>query len=217
MIRLPAVMLLVVALSATLLRAEAEATEAETEGDCFSYDDPLQELRLPISRPGPRPKAPKSYPPGAPVARRRGLDPPLTTLFNIHEREALPVFRDRRVPEPVLAELFRCRGFGEPGHLDPRLVEMVLDAAEEFEAPRVEIISAYRSPKFNDALAKKGRGVAPESRHTRGEAIDFRLEGTGACEVGRWLWENRDCGVGVYAADDFVHADVGPKRRWGSW
>jgi uncharacterized protein YcbK (DUF882 family) len=157
---------------------------------------------------------PKTYPAWQRTARREGLNPVLTTLFNVHTREALPIFRNARPNPEAIGELFRCRGFAERAEIDPRLVEAIIAAAEEFEAPRVRVISAYRSPKFNDALAKKGRRVAAESRHTRGEAIDFGLSTVEATVLGKWLWERFEGGVGTYAADDFVHIDVGPKRRW---
>jgi hypothetical protein len=57
------------------------------------------------------------------------------------------------------------------------------------------LISAYRSPKFNDSLAKKGRRVAAESRHTRGEAIDFGLTNVNAENLGKWLWDNFEGGL----------------------
>jgi uncharacterized protein YcbK (DUF882 family) len=184
--------------------------------DCRSVEDPLAELFEDDEQCVPRPaiKVPKTYPATQPVARRGGLNPILTTLFNVHTREALPVFRNTRPDPAVLADLLRCRGFAVRAEIDPRLIETVLAAAEEFESPRVRIISAFRSPKFNDALAKKGRGVATESRHTRGEAIDFGLVTVKASILGKWLWDNFEGGVGTYPNDDFVHIDVGPRRRW---
>jgi uncharacterized protein YcbK (DUF882 family) len=188
----------------------------EIDQDCRSVDDPLAELFVDDEQctPGPRVKEPKLYPAAQAAARRGGLNPILTTLFNVHTREALPVFKRQPPPAAVFNEFFRCRGFGVKTEIDRRLIDTILAAAEEFESPRVRIISAFRSPKFNDSLAKKGRRVATESRHTRGEAIDFGLETAKATDVGKWLWDNFDGGVGTYANDDFVHIDVGPKRRW---
>jgi uncharacterized protein YcbK (DUF882 family) len=90
----------------------------------------------------------------------------------------------------------------------------VLAAAIHFNAPRVEIISAYRTPKFNESLQKKGRQVALNSHHTKGEAIDFALPVAQAKQVGDYIWRTFDGGVGIYSVDNFVHIDVGPKRRW---
>jgi uncharacterized protein YcbK (DUF882 family) len=188
----------------------------QTTDDCQSVEDPLADLFEDDEQCAPRPivKVPKTYPVMQRAARRAGLNPILTTLFNVHTREALPVFRNVPPTPEVLADLLRCRGFAVRAEIDPRLIETVLAAAAEFESPRVRIISAFRSPKFNDALAKKGRGVASESKHTRGEAIDFGLVTVKAPVLGKWLWDNFDGGVGTYGNDDFVHIDVGPKRRW---
>ena len=148
------------------------------------------------------------------VPRRRGLEPVLTTFFSLHTKEAIPVFKYRAPPKSVWEHFFRCRGFGTARSLDSRLIDGILAAAEHFGAPRVEVISAFRTPKFNDLLNKKGRNVSLDSKHTRGEAIDFRMPKIRASVLGEWLWKNFDGGVGIYQADGFVHLDVGPKRRW---
>jgi hypothetical protein len=199
----------------TLAATASRGFEQARDTGCQSVDRPLSGLpEPPVCRPGPVPKRPKAYPAGEPVASRRGLDPPLLTLFNVRNREALTIFPQQLPSERLLAWFFRCRGFGEPGHLDRRLLEAALAAAAELRTNRVEIVSAYRSPKFNDALAKKARRVADESRHTRGQALDLRLEGVPAGQLGNWFWEHFDGGVGTYPRDDFVHIDVGAKRRW---
>lgn len=154
------------------------------------------------------------FEPQAPTEPLMGRREVVTTLYNIHTREALPLVDGRAPAKEILDELTRCRGFGQRKSIDPRLLEIVLAAARHFSAAKVEIISAYRSPKFNDALSKKGRHVATRSKHMDGEAIDVTFVGSEAAEVGAWLWRNFDGGVGVYRVNNFVHLDVGPKRRW---
>lgn len=211
-------MLLAGALSIRTAFAGKEREEITGESDLQSIEDPLGDLlEEEQSVPGAdrkTPKVEKTYPAMGPVARRRGLNPVLTTLFNVHEKEALPVFANRLPAKRALDEIFRCRGFATVKELDPRLLATVLAAVKEFKSPRVNIISAYRSPKFNDSLAKKGRRVAAESRHTKGEAIDFGLTTVDAQELGKWLWDNFEGGVGTYKHDNFVHIDVGPRRKW---
>ncbi len=211
-------MLLAGTLSMRTAFADKEREERPGEPDLQSIEDPLGDLlKEEQSVPGAAcetPKVEKTYPAPGPVARRRGLNPLLTTLFNVHSKEALPVFAKQLPSRRVLNELFRCRGFAYVKELDPRLLEAVLAAATKFESPRVNIISAYRSPKFNDSLSKKGRRIAAESRHTKGEAIDFGLTTVNAEELGKWLWDNFEGGVGTYKHDNFVHIDVGPRRRW---
>jgi uncharacterized protein YcbK (DUF882 family) len=182
-----------------------------------SEDDPVAEAEAgppSESRPVCEVKAEKVYPALDGAARRPGRAEIATTLFNVHSKEALPIIAKRLPSTEMLSQFFRCRGFGHRHALDPRLLEAILAAAAEFEAPRVHVVSAYRSPKMNETLAKKGRKVASESRHTAGEAIDFSLVTVRARRVAEWLWQRFEGGVGIYDRDDFVHLDVGPKRRW---
>jgi uncharacterized protein YcbK (DUF882 family) len=83
----------------------------------------------------------------------------------------------------------------------------------DYQAP-INVISGYRCPATNAMLAARSTGVAKDSFHLRGMAIDVRLPG-------RRLEAVRDTaivigrgGVGYYPALDFVHVDTGPVRRW---
>ena len=161
----------------------------------------------------PGEKLEKQFPTFGHVARR-GVDLPVTTLFNAHTREILPVFENTRIKTELLKHFFRCRGFGETIDMAPELIATIVDAAKEFKAKRVTVISGYRSPKFNDTLAKKGRRVASESKHMKGQAVDFRLDTVEAKELGPWIRARFEGGVGTYRGDNFIHIDVGPKRSW---
>ena len=61
--------------------------------------------------------------------------------------------------------------------MDERLVEVLGHVARRFSAGRIEVVSGYRSPKYNLMLRKKGREVARTSQHSEGNAVDFRLRG----------------------------------------
>ncbi len=200
------------ALGVAVLAPFATSAADVCAADAFELSRALEQ---PECRPGPPPpKIDKPLDCAGRATRSRGALELATTLFNVHTREALPILADRAPAPGLLARFFRDRGFGLTRDLDPRLLETALAAAAEFEAPRVEVISAYRSPKLNETLAKKGRKVAAESRHTQGQALDFRVVGTRARRVGEWIWARFEGGVGIYDRDDFVHIDVGPKRRW---
>ncbi len=215
-IRLPSLALAcALGLSTAPPRAQEARLPADEPDDRVCEDDPMAEppdaMQTPLCHPPKADKPPRSR---TYASKRRGYRRVITTLYNVHTNEAVPVLKGRRPPADVLDHLFRCRGFDLPHALDVRLIDAILRAASHFESLRAEIISAYRSPKFNDSLAKKGRGVAAESRHSRGQAVDFRLSDVGARELGRWLESHFSGGVGTYVADNFVHIDVGPKRRW---
>lgn len=160
------------------------------------------------------PKQPKTYRALWRPSKRRGLRRIITTLYSVHLHEAVPVLDGQPPPPTVLDHFYRCRGFGTVHPVDPRLTEAVIAAAIHFKASRVEVISAFRSPKFNDSLAKKGRHVASESKHTKGMAMDIRIVNTPASDVGKWMFSHFEGGVGTYVGDDFVHIDTGLKRRW---
>ena len=49
--------------------------------------------------------------------------------------------------------------------------------ARKFDAERVNVVSGFRSPKYNLVLQKKGRNVARRSQHMEGHAVDFRIPG----------------------------------------
>jgi uncharacterized protein YcbK (DUF882 family) len=107
--------------------------------------------------------------------------------------------------------------------LSPSVLGLLRTLTTRHPGARIELVSGYRSPKLNEMLRKKGHHVASHSQHSLGHACDFRIvpggepRGIHPLEMEREIravgWEG---GVGVYtSADDwFVHADVGPQRRW---
>ncbi|HLJ64642.1 MAG TPA: DUF882 domain-containing protein, partial [Stellaceae bacterium] len=81
------------------------------------------------------------------------------------------------------------------------------------EAP-FHVISGYRSEETNEMLASEHRGVAPNSYHLQGMAIDVRLPGRNLSVLRRAAMAQRGGGVGYYPHSHFVHIDVGPVRHW---
>ncbi|MEM6375305.1 MAG: DUF882 domain-containing protein [Pseudomonadota bacterium] len=77
------------------------------------------------------------------------------------------------------------------------------------------LLSGYRSPKTNAMLRAKGRGVARNSRHMKGEAADLRLNSRSVHQMYRAAVACRGGGVGRYSGSNFVHMDCGPIRSWG--
>ena len=76
------------------------------------------------------------------------------------------------------------------------------------------MISAYRSPETNEMLRQKGRGVAKNSYHVRGQAIDVRLADVPTDKLRDVALTLKRGGVGYYKNSDFVYVDTGPIRRW---
>ncbi|HVJ41490.1 MAG TPA: DUF882 domain-containing protein [Dongiaceae bacterium] len=77
-----------------------------------------------------------------------------------------------------------------------------------------QVVCGYRSPQTNAILVSESRGVASNSLHVVGKAIDIRL-------ADRTPRQIRDCakslrlgGVGYYPRAAFVHVDTGSVRYW---
>lgn len=77
-----------------------------------------------------------------------------------------------------------------------------------------EIISAYRSLATNEMLRKRGGGVARNSQHLKGKAIDVRLTDAATADLRRASLDLARGGVGYYPKSDFVHLDTARVRWW---
>ncbi len=78
----------------------------------------------------------------------------------------------------------------------------------------INIISAYRSPQTNRRLRRHSRGVAKNSYHILGQAIDINIKGVSLKNIRDIGLTLRRGGVGYYPKSNFVHLDVGPVRSW---
>jgi hypothetical protein len=137
----------------------------------------------------------------------------VTTLYNLWNREALPLIVGRSYKHPF--QLFlRDHYTQESTQADTRLAGLLAAAAIRFRSPRVEVVSGYRSPKYNVMLRKKGRQVARESQHTQGTAVDFRVRGASTEALRDFVRSLHLGGVGYYPRTRFVHADTGRVRYW---
>jgi uncharacterized protein YcbK (DUF882 family) len=104
---------------------------------------------------------------------------------------------------------------GTAHRIDPRLLDLLaalrarLGTAEPFE-----VISGYRSPASNAWLRAATTGVARDSLHVRGMAIDVRVPGRPLADVRAAGLALGGGGVGYYPGSGFVHLDVGRVRTW---
>ncbi|HTJ43818.1 MAG TPA: DUF882 domain-containing protein [Kofleriaceae bacterium] len=142
----------------------------------------------------------------------------LVNLYNTwtHEWLALDASGKDRAPAPadVVDHFLRCHYTNEPTTMDPRLVKILLDAANHFHVDTVQIVSGFRHPKYNLMLRKKGHQVARDSQHTHGNAVDFYLPGVPIKDLHAWAVAQKLGGVGLYLQSGFVHMDVGKVRYW---
>jgi uncharacterized protein YcbK (DUF882 family) len=104
---------------------------------------------------------------------------------------------------------------GDRRTIDPALLDLVYEVRESLGSDGTfEVISAYRSPQTNEMLRGRSSGVAKNSQHTIGKAIDVRLQGVDVARLRDAAIAMRRGGVGYYEESNFVHLDTGRVRRW---
>jgi uncharacterized protein YcbK (DUF882 family) len=115
----------------------------------------------------------------------------------------------------ALNYLLRDHRTGEVASIDTTLFDLLYALQLEIgHGGDYEIISAYRSPKTNEMLRSKSRGVAKRSLHMQGRAIDVRLCGCDLGHLRKRAIALRAGGVGFYPKSDFIHLDTGRVRYW---
>jgi uncharacterized protein YcbK (DUF882 family) len=116
---------------------------------------------------------------------------------------------------PGLLQHAHRRRTGEVKAIDTRLLDLAHDLGERLgDRGPFHVISGYRSPQTNALLRASGHGVARNSLHLKGEALDIRLPGTNLPVLRRAALDLKGGGVGYYPGQDFVHIDVGRVRYW---
>ena len=97
--------------------------------------------------------------------------------------------------------------------IDLKLVESLYRLSQTLDSRGpLHVLSAYRSPRTNARLALRYDGVAENSFHMKGKAVDLYIPGRRKRDLARAAQSLRVGGVGIYSS--FVHVDTGPIRRW---
>lgn len=185
--------------------AAAATGAARSKKDVYLADKAAEQAAAKARRPSTAPARPGKRP------------TPVVSVFNTWTHEYLVLDRDDQSPLPPRAlvdRFLRCHFTNQATDMRPELIATLRDAARHFDARRIEIVSGYRSPKYNLMLRKKGHEVAKDSQHTRGYAVDFRIPGVDVRTLDQWALDRKKGGVGLYRESQFVHVDVGPVRRW---
>lgn len=99
--------------------------------------------------------------------------------------------------------------------MDPLLFDVLWHTARiSGYSGQVEVLSAFRSPESNAWLASVSRGVARDSQHINGNAMDIRFPGVPVFRIRQAARSLNMGGVGFYPRSGFVHIDTGPVRYW---
>jgi len=141
-------------------------------------------------------------------------------LSHLHTGESLSieyVQRNQYVPDALLAidHVLRDHHNDAVHSIDPELIDILHAVARQTgtRSP-FRVISGYRSPETNEKLRRRGGGVARNSMHLEGKAIDIRLDDVDTTEIRDVGLALKRGGVGYYRKSDFVHLDTGRVRRW---
>ena len=105
----------------------------------------------------------------------------------------------------------------EATKIDPRLLDLVWSVYQQMDTREaINVVSAFRSPKTNSMLRSRSRGVAKNSQHTLGKAMDFFIPGTDLAELRAVGLRMEVGGIGFYpsSGSPFVHMDTGGVRHW---
>jgi uncharacterized protein YcbK (DUF882 family) len=153
----------------------------------------------------------KAVKPRAEAVRRR-IAKGTMTLRNLNTRDKLTGLRVLEVSKKGKKELARLsrkgkkklawmlRDFrnGKIRQPPDRLLYQLYQVQQHFDAP-VEIVSGYR------------HWARPTSRHFKGWAVDFKVEGVDPKVVWAYCKEFKDVGCGHYPTSQFVHMDIRDK------
>lgn len=142
------------------------------------------------------------------------------SLVNVNTKEELTVtyWSDgtyRREALNQLNHFLRDSRNNEQTEMDPLLFDVLWHTmnATGFHGT-VEVLSAFRSPETNAWLASVSRGVARDSQHMNGNAMDIRFPGVPVFKIRQAARSLQMGGVGFYPRSGFVHLDTGPLRYW---
>ena len=148
-----------------------------------------------------------------PSARRLALQ-------NLHTGEATKLeywAQGAYVPEALdeIAHVLRDHRTGAAHPINPALLDLLHNLNSRLETTKpFHVISGYRSPETNAKLAAASSGVAHQSLHMQGMAIDIRVPGVDLRDLQKSAKSMAVGGVGYYAQSNFVHVDVGRVRYW---
>jgi len=106
---------------------------------------------------------------------------------------------------------------GAPAKMDPALFDLLWEVYQDVGGKQpYSIVSSYREPKTNAMLRASSSGVAENSLHMQGKAMDVFIPGVKLSDLRAAAMRYQVGGVGYYptSGSPFVHMDTGGVRAW---
>jgi len=143
-------------------------------------------------------------------------------LYNTHTKERVSITfkkNGRYLPQGLREANRFLRDWrrNEIIKMDPELLDLVWEVYQKVGArDSIYVVSSYRSPATNNMLRKRSSGVAKNSQHTLGKAMDFYIPGVNLSKLRATGLRKQVGGVGYYprSGSPFVHMDTGRVRHW---
>jgi uncharacterized protein YcbK (DUF882 family) len=139
-------------------------------------------------------------------------------LVNPRTKETFEgIYRDVYGPDPTamseLSAFLRDFHSGATIPIDIGVIDFLAAVMDAIAARSAIILSAYRTPETNALLSQTTFGVAENSQHLYGRALDVQFEDRlpEAMLAARAMQRG---GVGWYPHSGFMHIDTGPVRNW---
>ena len=144
------------------------------------------------------------------------------TMHHLHTKENITVTfkRDGRYDEAALKKLnwfLRDWRHDKETRMDPRLIDLMWEVNREVGGTQpIQIICGYRDESTNAMLRRRSGGVAQNSLHMSGMAMDFAIPGVPLSKLRVAGLRLQRGGVGFYpsSGSPFVHMDIGGVRHW---
>jgi uncharacterized protein YcbK (DUF882 family) len=127
------------------------------------------------------------------------------------------IYRDAQGPiaqaMDELCVFLRDQHSGRMTNIDVGVIDFLASVMAATGQTSAIVLSAFRSLETNAMLARTTFGVAENSQHLYGRALDVRFANSlpDAVAVARAM---RRGGVGWYPHSGFIHLDTGPVRNW---
>jgi len=97
--------------------------------------------------------------------------------------------------------------------IDVAVIDFLAAVMDAVDVQSASILSAYRTQETNAMLARTTFGVAEDSQHLYGKALDVHL-GIRLADAVSAARAMKRGGVGWYPRSGFLHIDSGPVRNW---